>query len=412
MHPQQNDNDFFRMEKSVITKENTDQLFTISGDHIAEAILYHICYEHQYNLFGFGVLDPEAFGEKFGFSMKYLREIHDNPYQNTILKATRKKTDRRYRNQDIEPEKETYCTRIQNALFVLMNLPLVVNRTILNDDKRLVREIKPVRILNSLVVIQDKRTGKVSYVYELDNGFLRNLSNLYQTASAKSLAQLRRSGNNLLYLHLLRLRDALFSQGKTSTDTENTPTFAYLCELSGVNTNQEPKYQKRDLNAALKLVRKETELDFEVEWTKDQNGQKYCPILHFIPCLGEIIGPDSWVNGMRRKEERVDVAAVEFKHKLYASQEAPGARTGPRQHLLRHRPSDPNGHPAKDIPFHPQRTGTTSGEIRRLRQGDIQLSAIQILTRHRRPKGRRFSFGQYNKPVATKSSLLLKIGCN
>ena len=161
MHPQQNDNDFFRMEKSVITKENTDQLFTISGDHIAEAILYHICYEHQYNLFGFGVLDPEAFGKKFGFSWRYLQETHDNPYQNTILKAARKKTDRRYRNQDIEPEKETYCTRIQNALFVLMNLPLVVNRTILNDDKRLVREIKPVRILNSLVVIQDKRSGKV-----------------------------------------------------------------------------------------------------------------------------------------------------------------------------------------------------------------------------------------------------------
>lgn len=319
MHPQQNDNDFFRMEKSVITKENTDQMFKISGDHIAEAILYHICYEHQYNLFGFGMLDPEAFGAKFGFSMKYLREIHDSPYQNTILKAACKKTDRRYRNRETAPEKETYCTRLQNALYILMNLPLVVNRTILDNDKKLIRKIEPVRILNSLYIIQDKKTGKVSYVYELDDGFLRNLSNLYQTASARSLAQLRRSGNNLLYLHLLRLRDALFAQGKTSTDPEGTPTFAYLCDLASINTNQEPKYQKRDLNAAFKLICKETELQFDVEWAKDQNGLKYCPIFHFIPCLGEILGPDSWVNGMRRKEERVDVAAVDFKHKLYAS---------------------------------------------------------------------------------------------
>lgn len=312
--------DTFRLERSIITKQNTDQIAAISGDHIAEALIYYICYEHQYNIFGFGRIDPEDFAKRFNFSTRYLREKHEKPYQKIILKMdeTQKGT-RRLRNAN-RSEPETYTSRIENALFILANLPLMVGQVIVDDEKKTVRELRPVRLLQTLFIEQNKTTGKVSFAFQLEEGFQRNLSTFYQRANTKSLVRLRKSRYNVLYLHLLRMRDATFAKGLTSTTVEDTSSFAYLCQLANVNEKQEPKYMKRDLNAAFRKINEETELEFAVEWTRGANdqGQKYTPIFHFEPQLGEVIGENSWGYGSQlRREEKLDVACLEFKHNLF-----------------------------------------------------------------------------------------------
>lgn len=312
-----NPQDFFRMEKSIINKKNMDALTSLTKDHIPEAILYFVCKEHQYNMFGYGRIDPEEFAKKFGFSFRYLQEKHDNPYQKIIFKAVPGKNDNlRFRNTDAK-EEHLYDNRFENALFLLANMPLMVEATIVNDDKRLVRKFTSLRVFKNLYVEQDKVTGKITYAYELDEDFRRNLSNFYLQTNSESLNRLRRSGSALLYHHLLRLRDALFVSGRTSTNSENTPKFAYLCELGGINSNQEPKYMKRDLNKLFNKINKETELDFNVEWVKDGNGERYIPVFHFIPKLGEVLDDNSrryW--NIIRGNERLDIAFVEFAHNL------------------------------------------------------------------------------------------------
>ena len=58
----------FRMERSVVSKNNFDLLKNISKDRIPETLLEYICYEHQYNVFGYGVLDPEQFNYELRFT--------------------------------------------------------------------------------------------------------------------------------------------------------------------------------------------------------------------------------------------------------------------------------------------------------------------------------------------------------
>ena len=76
----------FRMEKSVMTKSNFDGLSEVSGDNIPEALLEYICYEHQYNIFGYGILDPVEFAGRFHFSLSKILASHPEPYQLQLRK--------------------------------------------------------------------------------------------------------------------------------------------------------------------------------------------------------------------------------------------------------------------------------------------------------------------------------------
>lgn len=308
-------NDLFRMERSVISKENVDALIKITGNHIAESILYDICFEHQYNVFGFGVLDPEKFGNKYGFSRQYLQKENDKPYQLTVVSPDREKNDKRRRELTDKP---LFTNNIENALFTLSYLPLSVMNTILEkNEKKLVRKFQPLRVLKSFYLEQDRETGKTIYAYELDEDFRRNLSTYYLTSSTKSLINLRKSGLGPLYQHLLRLRDAIYAMGLTSTTASDTPNFAYLCDLARVNKNLEPKYMKRKLIQFFNKIVKETELDFTVEWVKGEGeSERYVPIFHFNPNMGDVIGKESLAAQVIRREEKLDVAVIELKINL------------------------------------------------------------------------------------------------
>lgn len=311
----------FRMEKSVMTKGNFDELSCVSGDNIPEALLEYICYEHQYNIFGYGLLDPAEFAEKFKFSLNYLKGLHPEPYQKQLRKITSDGQQRRNYRLRLSggsiPQEDIFCgTRIENALFILANYSLNVTSTSVLEDQTLVRQYGFLRVLESFTLIQDGRTGKITYAYKLDDKFRRNLSSMYLTTSRDSLVALRKSGLGALYVFLLKLRDALFSEGRTDTMVDNTPEFDYLCNLAGISANADPKYRKRDLNRAISKISGSTELQFRVEWIFGRGRERYTPLFHFNASNTQVVVANDRFAKIIRDRERVSIAVHEFKHNL------------------------------------------------------------------------------------------------
>ena len=304
--------DLYRMENSVLSPENMDGLYNITGNHIAATIITAICYDHQHDVFGFGTFDPQKFGEKYGFSMQYLLAQHKKPYQNTVKFITEKKTnDNRVRENKGQ---ELYTNNLENALFVLSTYPLKVMTTVYEDKKRIVHTYRPIRIFREFSREFDKVTGKVTYSYEVDEDFRRSFATYYLTSNQTSQTRLRKSDLVLFYQFLLRLRDALFLKNLTSTPIADAPNFSYMVQMARINKDLKPANQKQKLNKAIKKVLDETELDFSVEWVayKDEK-EKYRPIIHFYPKLGDILGNDNLAIKARRREEKIDVTCTEFK---------------------------------------------------------------------------------------------------
>lgn len=305
-----------------MTKGNFDELSLLSGDNIPEALLEYICYEHQYNIFGYGLLDPMEFASKFHFSSSYLLGRHPAPYQsqlrNMVSSSQQRQNHRLRLCTGRKEQNEIVCgTRLENALFILANYALNITATSVLEDHTLVRQYGFLRVLESFALIQDGRTGKITYAYKLDDTFRRNLSSLYLTTSRASLVRLRKSGLGPLYVFILKLRDAVFSEGRVDTAVGNTPAFDYLCNLAGVPSYDEPKYRKRDLNIALGKIQRDTEISFTVEWVRAGAAERYTPLFHFIPSPGQPVGlpSDSYVK-VCRDCERTEVAITEFKHNL------------------------------------------------------------------------------------------------
>ena len=327
--------ELFRMEKSVMTKSNFEELSMVSGDAIPEALLEYICYEHQYNIFGYGLLDPVEFARMFRFSFNYITSRHDSPYQFQLRKILQKGAASKNRRLRLPcariPSMDIICSsRIENALFILSNYALNVTATAVLEDQTLVRQFGFLRVLDSFSLIQDGKTGKVTYAYKLDDNFRRNLSSMYLTTSRDSLVALRKSGLGALYVFLLKLRDALFSSGKTGTDPSNTPDFEYLCNLAGIPAYDDPKYRKRDLNQAFKKIQKHTEIGFALEWVKGDGRERYTPLFTFIQSGDVIVGtPDRRYVKVWKDRERVDIAVHEFKHNLVEACPFEGNRYAP-----------------------------------------------------------------------------------
>lgn len=323
--------DRFRMEQSVVSKNNFDLLKNISKDRIPETLLEYICYEHQYNVFGFGVLDPDQFAKRFHFDSQFLRERHEDPYQIRVRGVKMEKVNRRLKRfsaEDVPNTKErspldeekgkggdiACFSRLENALYVLANFPLDVTATFVLENRALVRKYTSMRVLKSFSFVQDAVTGKILYTYELEPDFRRNLSSLYLSVDINSLVRLRKSGLGALYLFLVKVRDAVYHDGKSCTEA-GRPSFAYLCNLADIPEYAgNIKYRKRDLKARLAKIAGSTDLQFTVDWVNDGSGEKYAPVLYFTPELGQTVGGAS--DRGRRDAEKVLVACSEFKYNL------------------------------------------------------------------------------------------------
>lgn len=317
---QELDNTNFRMEKSVMSKKNMDELYQISKDRVPESVLQYICYTHQYNIFGFGFIEPEDFESRMKFTRGYLQDKVENSYQERIVPSKNKLTreNLRKRNLDKQQQNIAYENRFENSLFILANYPLYINATSVSDDKYLIRTIRPVRVLKEFSIIQDKKTGKIKYSYQLEEDFRRNLDTMYLNVNLDSIVKLRKSNLGPLYYFLLKLQNALIAQKKTRTEKDNTPQFNYLCELTEISQNLERKHQKSKLKEAFKKINTYTELDIILLWAKNENGEKYIPIIEFnLTEEQKQQMANERLDSIQRFSEKINVATTEFMYNLF-----------------------------------------------------------------------------------------------
>ena len=317
------ENDIFRMERSILNKKNIDTLNRISENDIPEHLLYYISYEHQYNIFGYGIIDPESFAMLFGYSSLELKRKHPNPFQRQlkiIAEGEKRKSLRTRKGNEIKNDEIVCDTKLENALFILSNFPLRLTSTTIVDNAYLVRSQETFLVLDNFTIIQDIKTGKVHYLYHVNDKFRRNLSTFYQNMSLNSLINLRGTKATKLYRHILAFRDALFAQGMSSNTPETAPDFDYLCELAEISKNLLPKYRKDKLKTALNKIATLTELKFKYEWVKgSKEKEKYTLILHFDTTFGDIplLNSLTHTQESKKRSDKINIVVNEFKHNLY-----------------------------------------------------------------------------------------------
>lgn len=311
--------EILRIERNIMSKKNLDYLYRATGDRVAENLILYITYQHQYDLFGYGTLDPEEFASFCKYSTRYLREKVNNPLQAQMHKTPKnqkKTTSRQSLDTNID---DVICeNRIENAFYALANYPLDIVNTYTQNDKYLIRAFGSTLLLDFVIFLTDKNTGKTTIHYRLAEKFRLNLLSYYLNINPQSLVGLRKSGLTAMYIFLVRMKEALFAQGRTNTTPETTPEFEYLCSLCDIEKDTEPKTKKMLLNRAIATIQKTTELSFTVEWVKNYAQQKYTPLFNFEPQLGDLIEiPEhKRMNYIEREKEKIKIAVAEFKFNL------------------------------------------------------------------------------------------------
>ena len=312
-------NTTFRIEKTVFSRKNLEILCNLTGDNIVIALLMYIFFQHQYDILGYGIIVPDDFMNLMGYSRAYIRSIPDHKEEDANQLPSVQTNSEICSRQTLKSQLESLPkNRIERGLFALTNSTLFIQTTTINTDRYLMRRVQSTKILKEYSCLREKTTGITKYCYLVDEDVRRNLNTFYNKVNLNSTIQLRKSPNLLqLYLFLVRLKDALYAKNMTKTPLKEAPSFDYLCEISGINTTAEKRYQKRDLCEAFAKIKERTELDFTVTWEKNSNGHRYIPMIQFHPTEEEnnIINSER-VGSIDKKKEKIDVAATELTHQL------------------------------------------------------------------------------------------------
>ena len=289
----------------------------ISGDSVAESIVADICYNHQFDIFGFSLLDPEAFGKRMKFSINYLRQKHPSPFQRQI-EGSNLVASLRKRPQGFLDGNVLLCDdRIRNALYVLTHYPFTMY-SITEAEGKLIKTYESFTILDKFYIIQNEKTGKLRYGYHVNDSFLLALNRYYLYVDLTSLRKLRASGLGGLYFYLINVAQAVFSKGAISTNSENTPSFSKLCKLAEIN-GMNPKDNKRHLKDALKKINNETDLNFSVKWIRDKGAWAYVPIFTFVPRSTDLVACNHRSIVYKEDNEMLKTLTLELKHNLYSA---------------------------------------------------------------------------------------------
>lgn len=307
----------FRIHRSLCYDDIMGEFRRVSGDSVTESIVADICFHHQFDIFGFSLLDQETFGVRMGYSKSYLRQKHPAPFQSQTEGAQLVSSFRKRQHNEIDGNALRCDDRIQNALYVLTHYAVSLH-SILETDGKLVQIFDTYTILDKFYVIQDEKTGKVRYGYHVNEKFLLALNRFFLYVDMNSLLKLRASGLGGLYCYLTNVAQAVYAEGRVATTIENTPSFAKLCKLAGIR-GEIPKYNKRHLQDALKKIAKETDLKFTVTWLRGKGKQAYTPIFTFIPRrVDHVKNGFQW--GTRFDDsEMMETLVLELKHNLYTA---------------------------------------------------------------------------------------------
>lgn len=149
------------MKSSLITKETIDRLEKITGNKIAGSILHDIVESHNYNEFGFGMLEPKTFGEKYGFSLEFLQAQNKQPYEKRIYATS---------------PGNKHISNLENAMFTLTCYPVKSVYAIAEKThRRLVTLCQNTRAIKNFSV--HEIDGEFSYAFQLEKDFLLELLN-------------------------------------------------------------------------------------------------------------------------------------------------------------------------------------------------------------------------------------------
>ncbi|MDR0572362.1 MAG: hypothetical protein LBG48_05935 [Rickettsiales bacterium] len=256
--------------------------------HVTIQLVYHFCETYQNNIFGFGILDPDEFANKYQLDKHNLKRKAKDPVQlqgkaDAEIKAM-------YARQANDPSSRVFDSILENALYILLSRNIVLTRggkkvvqgqgtgtygKVGTQEEVVYDKLISIQVLQNLeVVFKKSRRGeqKVLYYYVLNPDIIGNLTEYFLVSNKNNLISLRGNKTERLYLFLVNLRDSMFVHGQTSTTIESTPSFLELCHVAGVDTvyksgvkagsAKDAKYVKRDLKQ---------KLDYLIAHNEDKN---------------------------------------------------------------------------------------------------------------------------------------------
>ena len=290
-------NDLVRYDKQIVTNlEKIEELIGSGGGGLLRSILMFISYEYQYNGINAGLLDPEVFAKKYGYDRSNLFRKVDHPVQFQDLTEEQKTELLRKEEEEMKSGKQgelsyrIFDSYLENALYILFSRGLQVsgNGEILDVDdvKGIMKGGISIQVLTGLwCVVKEK---KILYAYILSEDFKKSLCSYFVKLSMKSFLALRSKSFDGLYSKLVNLKYDLLAQNppKFRTEPDYTPSFETVCVWAQVaaftkdGTPIEPRKRKNKLNEALKYVRENSDLYFEVQWCNGEYGRSA-----YIPCF-------------------------------------------------------------------------------------------------------------------------------
>jgi hypothetical protein len=294
--------------------------------HVTIQLVYHFCETYQHNIFGFGVLDPDEFATKYQLDKHNLKRKAKNPVQ--LQGKSEMEIKALYEQQAKMPGSRVFDSVLENALYILLSRNIILARggkkviqgkygQIGTQEEVVYEKLTSVQVLKELeVVFVKSRRGdeKVLYHYVLNPDIIGNLTEYFLVSNRDNLISLRGNKTERLYLFLINLRDSMYVHGQTSTTVENTPSFAELCRVTGIDTtyksgakagkSKDPKYIKRDLRQKLDYLianNQDKNFSFTYRFVHGKPGHRwaYVCLFDFAPRHDNAAKDKEWRNSER-----------------------------------------------------------------------------------------------------------------
>ena len=271
----------------------------VEDEALIRNIIYHVSKSYEHSLFGYGTLDPTAFAKEWKYDPANLRRIHPSPFQLTTLtdaEIERYRTDRASRRGErTMPHSFIWDTMLENALFILANKPVSLNKYRIYQDNEdawqrdmIIKQNVAFTVFTKIGAVAKKRGGYV-YTYTLNPHFEQNLTKYFTRALPGSIIAMRSRNLDPLYLYLKNLKTNLSLNGFRTT-RPGEPSFEYLCDQAGITRFSVDGKNRRNvrkvrflLSEALRFIQENTELKFSVSWARndDGDGADLVPVIDF-----------------------------------------------------------------------------------------------------------------------------------
>ena len=257
--------------------------------NVVVSLLMYFYHCTQNNLFGFGVLDPQNFGEVMGFTPEFLRMKHPDPIQPRVENWSKDEIKRRYELEKKYPEERIYDSLLENALYILtqtVNLSKGAQLVSFDEGVKYMNQIKSFQFLTDIACVYDRSKSrgkpKIFYQYALNPQILNNLNHFYFDEYIEDFVAVRKAGKNLdgLYLYLKN------QENFTTGNLENTfrASLDVLADKLQLSEKYEQKYKKREVKRAIEKILKVTKnFSCSLDWeSAGKNARwQYIPVITF-----------------------------------------------------------------------------------------------------------------------------------